>query len=327
MTGIFAASLVLMSLVGQETPGTVPSSEAKAQAQTLLRQGTQHYRHAEITDALADFTTAYKLFPSPKLLFNIGQCNRDLGRPVEAIDAFDRFLSDAQDAPERMVAEAKRSVEELSGEVGRLSVDCSLSGAEVKLDGKKIGVGPIQRVVRVMPGHHQVIAVHDGTSPVMRDTYVRAGELEAVTLRPRAPVDAPSRLNRGIGKTSLVASRQAGRSVRDESGWLLGRRWTWLATGSAVLLAGGATAAGMTMQSKFNALDARCGRSSGEPYVGCKSSDLAELDAWKTTANVLWGLSAAAALTAGVLFYVEGQGVEVTPTAGQMVGFNANMRF
>lgn len=324
---MFAASFVLMSLVGQSAPDPLPSSEARTQAQALLKQGTQHYRHAEITEALADFTTAYRLFPSPKLLFNIGQCSRDLGRPVEAIEAFDRFLAEAHDAPEKMVAEARRSVEELSTEVGKLLVDCSVSGAEVKLDGKKIGVAPIKRVVRVTPGHHQLIAVRDGTSLVMRDTYVTAGDLETVALRPRAPADASSGVSKRIDKVPLIASRQPGRNARDERGWLLGRKWTWVATGSAVLLAGGATAAGMTMQSKFNALDARCGRASGEPYVGCKSSDLAELDTWKTTANVLWGLSAAAALTAGVLFYVEGRGVEVSPTAGQVIGFNANMRF
>jgi hypothetical protein len=324
---MFAALLVLMSLMGQESPGSLSSSEAKVQAQALLKQGTQHYRHAEITEALADFTTAYRLFPSPKLLFNIGQCSRDLGRPVEAIEAFDRFLAEAHDAPAKMLAEARRSVEELSTEVGKLLVDCSVPGAEIKLDGRKIGVAPIKRTVRVTPGHHQLLAVRGGTSLVMRDTYVTAGDLETVALRPGPPANGSSDVSRRIDRSPLLASRQSGRSVRDETGWLLGRKWTWVATGSAVLLAGGATAAGMTMQSKFNALDARCGRASGEPYVGCKSSDLAELDTWKTTANVLWGLSAAAALTAGVLFYVEGRGVEVSPTAGQVVGFNANVRF
>lgn len=160
-----------------------------------------------------------------------------------------------------------------------------------------------------------------------KTTYVLAGTLEAVALRPRAPADASSRTSSGIGKSPLMAVRQSRQSVRDDSGWLLGRTWTWVAAGSAVLLAGGATVAGLTMQSKFNALDARCGRSSGQTYTGCKSSDFATLDSWKTTANVLWGLSAAAAVTAGVLFYVEGRGVEVSPTAGQVIGFNASMRY
>jgi hypothetical protein len=324
---LFPASLVLISLMGQDASEPAPSTDAKAKAQVLLRRGTQHYRHAELTDALADFTTAYRIFPSPKLLFNIGQCNRDLGRPVDAIEAFDQFIAEAHDAPERMLAEAGRSVEELSTELGRLLIDCAVPGAEIKLDGKKIGVAPIKRVVRVTPGHHQMIAVRDGTSLVMRDVYVMAGTLEAVPMRPHVSADAPSRVSKGVGKPPLIASRQSGRSTRDDKGWLLGRTWTWVATGSAVLLAGGATVAGLTMQSKFNALDARCGRASGETNVGCKSSDFATLDTWKTTANVLWGLSAAAALTGGVLFYVEGRGVSVSPAAGQVIGFNASMRY
>jgi tetratricopeptide (TPR) repeat protein len=328
MTLMFAASLVLMPLLVQEAHGTSPSGEAKAQAQVLLRRGTQHYRHAEITDALADFTAAYRIYPSPKLLFNIGQCSRDLGRPVEAIEAFDQFLAEAHDAPDGLVAEARRSVEELSTEVGKLLIECSVSGAEIKLDGKKIGAAPIKSLVRVTPGYHQLMAVREGTPLVMRDTYVLAGTLEVVALRPRAPADGARRSSGGIGKPPLIASsRQSGRNARADRGWLLGRTWTWVATGSAVVFAGGATAAALTMQSKFNALDASCGRSSGETYTGCKSSDFGALDTWKNTANVLWGLSAAAALTAGILFYVEGRGVEVSPTAGQVIGMTASMRY
>ena len=85
------ASLVLLSLFAQATlPTTVPESRLKAQA--LLREGTQHYQRGEYVDALELFQQAYAAFPSPKLLFNIGQASRELGRSVDAIEAFEEFL-------------------------------------------------------------------------------------------------------------------------------------------------------------------------------------------------------------------------------------------
>ncbi len=327
MTVMFAASLVMMSLLGQGARETSPSGEAKAKAQVLLRRGTQHYRHAEIADALADFRTAYGIFPSPKLLFNIGQCSRDLGRPVEAIAAFEQFLAEVPDESGGMVAEARRSVEELSMEVGKLLIECPVSGAQIELDGKNIGAAPIKSLVRVTPGYHQLTAVREGSSPVMRETHVLAGTLETVVLQPRASVDGTRAKAGGTNKPPLLASGRSNRSARSGGDWLLGRTWTWVATGSAIVFAGGATAAGLVMRSKFKALDASCGRSSGETYTGCNSSDFAALDSWKTTANVLWGLSAAAAMTAGVLFYVEGRGVDVSPSAGQVIGLTASMRY
>ena len=324
---VFAASIALLSLLGQEAHAASQSSEAKAKAQILLKQGAQHYQSAEFADALADFQAAYGIFPSPKLLLNIGQCSRELGRPVEAIEAFEQFLAEAHDAPERLVADARQSVEALAADVGKLMIECPLSGAEIKLDGKGIGVAPLTDLVRVTAGLHQLMAIQEGTSPAVRNAFVSAGAVEVVVLRPRTLADAPSRMRGSIGQAPSLASRSFKATTSADRAWLLGRTWTWVATGSAVILAGGATTAGLMMRSKFNAMDQRCGRSSGENYTGCKSSDLAAIDTWKNTANVLWGLSAAAAVTAGVLFYVEGRGVEVSPTIGPMMGLAASMRY
>jgi hypothetical protein len=324
---VFAASIALLSLLGQAAHGASQSSEAKVKAQVLLKQGAQHYQRTEFADALADFQAAYGIFPSPKLLLNIGQCSRELGRPVEAIQAFEQFLAEAHDAPERLVAEAMQSVEVLSAEVGRLMIECPLSGSEIKLDGKKIGVVPLNDLVRVTAGRHQLTATHEGASPVVKNAFVMAGAVEVVVLRPRPLANAPSRMRGSIDNAPLLASRPAKATAPDDRSWLLGRTWTWVATGSSVVFAGGATAAGLMMRSKFNAMDQSCGRSSGDNYSGCKSSDLAAIDTWKNTANVLWGLSAAAVLTAGVLFYVEGHEVEVSPAVGPLMGLAASMRY
>ena len=303
------------------------SPESKARAQVLLKDGAQHYERAEFADALENFEKAYAVFPSPKLLFNIGQASRELGRPVEAVDAFEKFLDQAGDAPEEMTTEAKRSLVELTPKIGKLLIECPIVGAEITVDGKKLGLAPIRDLIRVAPGPHQVTATHPSATPAVENVNVIAGTIETVAMRPRTLAEVAAALPPPPGPAPGLDVRQPNPVAPPaEAGWLLGRTWTWVAAGSAVVLAGGAAVAGWQMQTKFDELQKQCGTLSTST-TGCNSSDISSLDARRNTANVLWGLSAAAAVTAGVLFYVEGRPVAVAPVAGGTTGLVATARY
>jgi len=84
--------------------------------------------------------------------------------------------------------------------------------------------------------------------------------------------------------------------------------------------------AGTLMDSKFDSLRSSCG--AGNPArPGCSQSDIDSVSSRQTTANVFWGLAAAAAVTTGVLFYFEGQPVTVAPVAGGTTGAVARVGF
>jgi hypothetical protein len=80
------------------------------------------------------------------------------------------------------------------------------------------------------------------------------------------------------------------------------------------------------MQSRFNSLDKSCGSSSGK-ISGCSQGEIDSVSWRGTTANVLWGLTAAGAVTTGVLFYFEGKPVSAAPMAGGTTGFTAIVRY
>ena len=80
------------------------------------------------------------------------------------------------------------------------------------------------------------------------------------------------------------------------------------------------------MQSKFDSLNKSCGSASPD-YPGCSSGDVNAVTWRRNTANALWGLSAAAAVTAGVLFVVEGHNVAVAPMAGHGTGLLARLSY
>lgn len=181
-------TLVLLSVLAQLST-TTADPQAKARAQGLLTAGSALYEKGDYAGALEKFNAAYDAYPSPKLLFNIGQADRDLSRPVEALDAFEKFLAAETDASPETTADAHKSVAELQGKLGQIRIACATTGAEVSVDGKSIGRTPLPELIWATPGHHQVTASHASAALALESVDVTAGSVLVVTLRlhPGAP--------------------------------------------------------------------------------------------------------------------------------------------
>jgi microcompartment protein CcmK/EutM len=240
---IVAVCLPAVASAGPHDPAG-DDLKAKFQAQVLLDEGTAAYGHGDYATALDKFGAAYRIYPSPKLWFNIGQANRDLGRPVEAVAAFDRFLRDATDAPAETLTEARRSAAELKKKLGRIDVTCATDGAEITVDGKQIGSTPLGEMVWTTPGRHQVAVQHAGFSPAIEDVVVTAGSAAAVSFQLR-PIDLQAP-NPGAGG-ALVG----GDAAAAERKPIYKRPWSWVATG-VVIGAGVAAAVLISSSSSTN---------------------------------------------------------------------------
>ncbi len=320
------ASFVLLALLAQ-TAAPTGSPEAKARAQALVKEGTKLYDRGSLGEALEKFKQAYAEYASPKLFFNIGQANRDLGRPVEAIESFERFLAEVKDASPEVMADARKSITELKTKVGSLLIECTTPGVEIGVDGKLVGLAPLANSVRVTPGNHQVTARHSTGALAMKDVNVLAGTVETVVLRLRAgvePVAVAPPPAPGIDLRAQPA--QSASSTQADQGWWLGRKWTWVAAGSTIVFTGAAAIFGARMQSKFDSLHSSCG-SASQSTVACSKSNIDSVTTLKNTANIFWGLAGAAAVTTGILFFVEGRPVTVVPLAGQTTGLLASVRY
>jgi hypothetical protein len=170
-----------------------------------------------------------------------------------------------------------------------------------------------------------VTAIQNGAAPAVESAEVRAGANTTVVLK-ISPLAVPvasavdGRAVTAAPSAGLVAAPSGPRSSR---GWWLGRKWTWVAAGSTVLLTGAAAIVGHSVNSRYDELAGTC----GSTKTGCSDGDLSALRARKDTANVLWGLAAAAAVTSGVLFFVEGRPVAMAPMAGDATGMVARVGF
>jgi hypothetical protein len=308
--------LVLATLAQASGAGT--NAQDRVKAQSLLGEGATLYGRGDYLGALEKFDAAYAAYPSSKILFNIGQTNRLLGRPLEAREAYQRFLDEVPNASREDRSDAQTWLERLQNALGQITVVCQIDGADISVDGKAVGKAPLTRPVWVTPGRHQVTATKSGECPMLDTVDVAAGGQDKAELR---PLHGPLL---GLVSRSDLAATSKPDSARE--GWWLGRKWTWVAGGSTVVLAGAATIVGLSMKSRFDDLKGSCGRASPD-QLGCSNSEIDSVHTRMVTANVLWGLAGAAAITTGVLFYLEGRPVAVAPMAGAATGMVARMEF
>jgi hypothetical protein len=119
--------------------------------------------------------------------------------------------------------------------LGRIRIDCEIAGAEVSVDGKSVGLAPLPDSIWATPGRHQVTAKHAGAAPAVEDVDVTAGSVSTVTMRMHplvVPMAAPA-----PAAAPAFDLQAAARPSGASEGWWLGRKWTWVAAGSTVLLA------------------------------------------------------------------------------------------
>lgn len=146
------------------------------------QRGVELFNEGAYDASLLEFERAYKVNPTYKLLYNIGQVNRQLNDYAKALDAFDQYLRDgANEIPANRKSEIRAEMVKLSGRVARLNIRSNGTG-EVTVDDLVVGHFPFERPIVVNVGRRKV-ALRDSTKGVVtRVVDVVAGESFTVDL-------------------------------------------------------------------------------------------------------------------------------------------------
>jgi tetratricopeptide (TPR) repeat protein len=100
-----------------------PADSETAEARAHYERGLTHYNLQEYRSAIAEFKEAYRLHPSPTLLYNIAQCQRLVLDAEAALASYRAYLRSLPEAPnrvevqgriaglEKLIAEKQRPVE------------------------------------------------------------------------------------------------------------------------------------------------------------------------------------------------------------------------
>lgn len=98
--GWLVVALCLSSLA-LAAPKKPPEDPAREAAKAAFTAGNRHYQLSEYTQALEKFKDAFRIFPEPSILYNIGQCQRQLNQKEDAVRSYKSFLRNASDTPMR----------------------------------------------------------------------------------------------------------------------------------------------------------------------------------------------------------------------------------
>jgi len=183
-------ALGLVVILGWGTLAALTATPARAQedertrARTAFEHGVERYQAHEYQSALESFQEAYRLRPHPTVRVNMANCYDRLGRPMEAMFHFERYLAESgSDAPPGQRREVEAALRRLRGRVGEVAVTVTPDNAHIRIDGADERVGPFIEPIRLMPGRHTIAAGGvAGYTTAERAVDVEAGERAEVTL-------------------------------------------------------------------------------------------------------------------------------------------------
>lgn len=93
--------MALVALAVAAQPAFAGEAEDKENVRELFTEATKRYNLGQFDRALPLYTRAYEVRPDPAFLFNIAQCDRQLGKWSDAAREYRAYLREAPDAPHR----------------------------------------------------------------------------------------------------------------------------------------------------------------------------------------------------------------------------------
>ncbi|MCB9565447.1 MAG: tetratricopeptide repeat protein [Kofleriaceae bacterium] len=104
---VVAAGALIASLGVARSAAARPAGSAddRARAETLAADAKVHFDLGEWAEAITGYEDAYRLYPSPGLLYNLGQAYRLAGDCARAVTTYKSYLRQAPDSSHRAVVE------------------------------------------------------------------------------------------------------------------------------------------------------------------------------------------------------------------------------
>lgn len=316
MHGASRMTLFLLVLAGWLLPGPDALAQDKdpatlAKAKELFKEGRQHLKDGKHGEAVAALTQAYELTKDGLVMGQVAvayEQGGDIEGALKAITVYrDSLPKDKRGPVEKMIKKYKRLIKQGKTKPLALPTDkpaeekpttepaMATTTPKPAVD-KPVGIAPVEgKPIEAKP-------VEDGT---------KTDETKTDETKPAEGSTKPTDENakpeetkdEGAGKTDEEAG------AADEEEGKPKRFYTWIAAGSAAALALSGLVVGLNAQSKYDELSDRCAGIG----AGCTESEIDSVKTRAMVADILFGVAAGAAITAGVLYFIEGR----TPAAEQ----------
>lgn len=188
------SALAMVTMVALPLTALGQTADPKTDARSLALEGTRVADEGQHERALLLFREAFARYPEPAYLYDIGVECQALGRDVDALDAYNRFLDDPRNTPRSLVTHASELKAELEKRLGEIQLRGAPYGAAIDVDGAPYGTAPPTGPMRAKPGPHRLVIRSAGFEPFRADVQVPEGGAVVVDVAPLAPIEplAPS---------------------------------------------------------------------------------------------------------------------------------------
>jgi hypothetical protein len=148
------------------------SDAARTEARARFDRGLRLFNQQDNEGALAEFQRAYELSPHPLLLYNIGLVYSAMGKPVAAVDVFDKLLAAPAGLDAGRLGRVQTERDLQLQRVGEIVIQGGVDGARVELDGFEVGTVPLAAPLRASSGVHVVALIATGYAPARKQVVV-----------------------------------------------------------------------------------------------------------------------------------------------------------
>jgi hypothetical protein len=273
-----ALTIAFATAIVAHLPAAI-ADDREARARELFERAGKLRDAGDLRGALARYQAAYDLVPNPQILLNQSAIYLRLGWTADLANVSQQYI-DHPDAEPGDRDDVARSLVELDRELGVLMLRITETGT-VTVDGRPIGTAPIARKHRVAPGRH-VVALRGDDIRREQTIVAKAGAVIDVVF---------DDVTTGVA-VPLAAPRWSRRPS------------TFVAAGAIVALG-----VGIGFWTSTDAAYDRWTSARDRTMPPASAAELADLEATVRRralgANLCFGVAAAAAATAGILYYRE----------------------
>ena len=201
-------------------------------ARQEFKEATVLYKNGEYAAAAEKFKVCYKLQPTYKILYNIGQSEAAAKRYGLSLQAFEKYLADGgDDVPESRQEEVRAEIKRLRDMIGFFEITAP-KNAVIFIDGVERGTYPtVKRIPVAATVVHEVKAKYeDGSETPTKQFSVTGGDSVSVTLLeeakkevfPLGPSGEPETSNTKMTKDSEASPLSTDSRVKEKKLFVLG---------------------------------------------------------------------------------------------------------
>jgi hypothetical protein len=190
-------AMAFLAAAATAEPRALADDAEQPEAAQHFQRGLKLFDDGDFKLALVEFERSYELVPNFRVLYNVGEVEFQLNSYARAMKTLTRYLEEGgEKIPPTRRAEVEKDLENLKIRIGYLRVNVDIDGAEILVDGERIGRSPMMSRELVDAGAHRITVQKSGFTTASDAVTLVGGDDKNVSvhLAPIPQIEAQPRI-------------------------------------------------------------------------------------------------------------------------------------